>query len=142
MVRDDSGRGGVWTRRRFSEGATGELDGETFQLQRDGRRCFTLTSSGTVVATAEAGRRGRWMISFDGYAYELHRTSRWRSDMELCDGAYPVGSITGRPARGQVQCDLPSNFSPAVQAFIGFVVVALWNRATDSAGSTAVAVSS
>jgi len=38
-------------------------------------------------------------------------------------------------------CDLPSDFSPAVQAFIGFVVLALWNRATESAGATAVAAS-
>jgi len=118
---------------------TGEIDGNRFELRRDGRARFTLTGSGTVLAAAEAMSRGRWTISVDGSAYELRRTSRWRSDMELRRGEIAVGSIRKRRApRGQVLCDLPAELPPAAQAFIGFVVVALWNRTTASAGSAAV----
>ena len=117
----------------------GELDGTPFELRRDGRRRFTLTSSGTVLATAEATARGRWTISVDGSAYQLRRTSGWRSAMELRRNEIAVGSIR-KGRRGQVLGDLPAELSPAVQTFIGFVSVALWNRvAADSGAAVAVA---
>jgi hypothetical protein len=141
-VRDDAGHSGLLTRRRFAEAVTGEIDGDPCELRRDGRRRFTLMSSGTVLATAEAVKRGRWTISADGSAYQLRRASRWRSDMELRRGAIPVGSIRKRRApRGHVLCDLPAEVSPAAQAFIGLVVHALWNRAAAGSGSAAVAAS-
>lgn len=141
-VRDDAGHRGLLTRRRFGEAVTGEIDGDPFELRRDGRRRFTLVSTGTVRGTAEAARRGRWTISADGSAYELRRASRWRSDMELCRDSIPVGSIRkGRAPRGRVLCDLPAELSPAMQAFIGLVVQALWNRAAASAGSAAAVAS-
>jgi hypothetical protein len=36
---------------------TGDLDPNPFELRRDARRRFTLTSSGTVLAAAEAVAR-------------------------------------------------------------------------------------
>jgi hypothetical protein len=60
--------------------------------------------------------------------------------MELRREEIAVGSIRkGRGIRGQVLCDLPDEPSPAVQAFIGVVVVALWHRAAVSSGSAVVA---
>ena len=142
-VRDDAGHTGRWQRRRFAESMTGEVDGTPLELRRDGRRRFTLASSDAVLATAEAPRRTRWTITANGSAYQLRRRSRWRSDMELCRGEVAVGSIRkGRGARGQVLCDLPDGLSPAVQAFVGFVVLALWNRAAASSGSAVVVASS
>jgi hypothetical protein len=142
-VRDDAGHSGLLTRRRFGEAVTGEVAGTPFELQRDGRRRFTLVSSGTVLATAEAAKRGRWTVSADGSAYQLRRASRWRSDTEVCRDGVPVGSIRkGRSPRGRVLCDLPAELSPAVQAFIGLVVQTLWNRAAAGAGSAAVVASS
>jgi hypothetical protein len=116
----------------------GDLDGSSFELRPDGRRRFTLVSSGTALATAEATARGRWTISVDGSAYRLRRTSRWRSAMELHRNEVALGSIR-KGRRGRVLCDLPAELSPAVQAFIGFVVLALWNRAAASSGSAVVA---
>lgn len=121
---------------------TGDIDGRPYELRRGGRRRFTLVSSDEVLATAEAARRGRWTISGDGCVYELSRRSRWRSEMELRGGAVAVGSIRrARAPRGRVLCDLSPELSPALQAFIGFVALALWNRAAASSGSGAVAVS-
>jgi hypothetical protein len=111
MVGDDDGHHGLWTHRRFSEAMAGDLDGSPFELRRDGRSRFTLVSPGTVLATAEATARGRWTISVDGSAYELLRTSRWRSAMDVRRNEIAVGSIR-KGRRGQVLCDLPSELSP------------------------------
>lgn len=138
-VRDNAGHSGHWMRGRFAEAMTGEIDGTPFELRRDGRRRFTLVSSDAVIATAEATRRTPWTITADGSSYQLRRSSRWRSDMELRRGGVAVGSIRkGRGLRGQALCELPAELPPAVQAFIGFVVLALWNRAASSSGSVAV----
>jgi hypothetical protein len=138
-VRDDAGHSGPWRRRRFAEAITGEIDGNPFELLRDGRKRFTLVSSDTVLATAEAPSRARWTITADGSKYQLRRRSRWRSEMELRRDGTAVGSIRkGRALRGQVLCDLPAELPPAVQAFIGFVALALWNRAAASSGSAVV----
>jgi hypothetical protein len=140
VVHDDGGHAGSWMRRRFAEAMTGDVDGNPYELRRDGRKRFALVSSGTVLATAGAPKRNQWTITADGSVYQLRRCSRWRSDMELGRAGIRVGSIRrGRAARGQVLCDLPAELSPSAQAFIGFVVLTLWNRAAASSGS-AVAV--
>jgi len=126
-------------RRRFAETMTGEIDGEAYELRRDGRRRFTLISRGTELARAEAARRGQWTILVEGSMYELRKRSSFRSVMDLHSGATTLGSIRkGRGSRGRVLCELPAELSPAVQAFIGFVVLLLWDRAAASAGAAAV----
>jgi hypothetical protein len=140
-VRDDRGHTGMWMRRRFKENMTGDLDGHPYELGRDGRKHFFLAQAGSVLATADAGRRGSWAISVGGSAYELRRKSAWRSEMELQGGPTSIGSIRKAKApRGKVLCELPLELSPAVQAFIGFLVVTLWNRAAASSGATTAAV--
>lgn len=136
-VRDDRGHEGVWVRRRFKERMSGEIDGERYEFGRDGRRRFVLTRAGSEVAAAEAGRRGRWSITAGDSMYELRRKSPLRSEVQLWADQTQVGSIRKASApRGKIVCDLPAEFSPTVQTFIGFVVVALWSRA--AAGSVAV----
>ena len=137
-VRDDHGHSGVWTRRRFAETMTGEIDGEPYELRRDGRRRFTLIGRGTELARAEAARRGRWAIHVEGAMYELRKRSSFRSVMDLHSGATTLGSISkGRAPRGRVLCELPAELPPAVQVFIGFVVLLLWDRAAAGAGAAA-----
>jgi hypothetical protein len=137
-VRDDRGHGGTWVRSRFKETMTGDLDGRQYELARDGRRRFVLMQAGGVVATADAGRRGRWAISVGNSAYELRRKSAWRSEMELRADGTTIGSIRkGTAPRGRILCDLPPELSPAAQAFIGFLVVVLWSRAAASSGAAA-----
>ena len=117
----------------------GEIDGEPYELRRDGRRRYTLTGRGTELARAEAARRGGWTVLVEGSAYDLRKRSTWRSEMDLHSGATTVGSIRkGRAPRGRVLCELPAQLSPPVQAFIGFVVLLLWGRAASSSGAAAV----
>jgi hypothetical protein len=138
-VRDDRGHGGTWVRRRFKETMTGDLDGQPYELGRDGRRRFFLMQAGVVVTTATAGRRGRWTISVGDLSYELRRRSAWRSEMELYAHQTAVGSVRKGP-RGKILCQLPPELSPAAQAFIAFLVVTLWSRAAASSGASAGAV--
>lgn len=134
-------RGGIWERRRLGEGMTGEIDGHRFEVRRNGRRQFTLTSAGLVLASVDAARRGRWTISAAGSVCELRQKGAWRSEMELCRGAIAVGSIRkGRSRRKGVRCALPAELSPAVQAFIGFIVLILLTRAAASLASSGAAV--
>ena len=140
-VRDTDGHRGVWMRRRLGETVSGEIDGEPYELRRDGRRRFIFVSRGAELATAQAASRGRWTVLVQGSTYELRRRSRWRSAMDLRSGSITIGSIQkGRAPRGRVLCELPAELSPAVQTFIGFVVLLLWNRAASSSGAAAVAV--
>jgi len=118
---------------------TGELDGQSYELGRDGRRHFFLMQAGVVIAAANAGRRGSWTISVGDSGYELRRKSAWRSEMELCAHQTAVGSIRKGP-RGKVVCELPPELSSAGQAFIGFLVMTLWSRAAASSGASAAAV--
>ncbi len=141
-VRDDRGHRGVWVRRRFRETITGELDGHPYELVRDGRKRFRLMQAGDVVATADAGGRGRWAISVGDSSYELRRRTSWRSEMELRGPGTMIGSIRrGRGPGGKVLCELPPELSPAAQAFVGFLVMTLWSRSAASSGATAGAVS-
>jgi hypothetical protein len=117
---------GIWT----AAGAS--------SARRGGRRFF-LIQEGIRVATAERERRNRWTVLVGDLAYELRPTSVWRSQMELRRGEVLVGSIRrvrGNAPRSKTVCDLPPELSLAVQAFIGLVVMMLWNRAAEHAGAT------
>jgi hypothetical protein len=73
VVRNDAGHNALWARRRLSEALTGEIDGTSLQLQRQGRRRFTLEASGAVIATAEALTRGCWTVSAGQRVRRLRR---------------------------------------------------------------------
>ena len=142
VVRGDGGHAGLWTRRWFREAMTGEIDGEPFEVRPQGRRRFAIVSHGTELARAEATRRGGWSILVQGATYELQRRAIWRSAMELRCNGVTIGSIhKGRAPRGLIICELPGELSPPVQAFIGFVVLLVGNRAASSSGAAAVAAS-
>ena len=86
--------------------------------------------------TADAAGRGRWAIAAGNSCYELGRKSPWRSEMELRSGDATIGSIRkGKAPRGKVVCELPTELSLPTQAFVGFLVLTLWNRATASSGA-------
>jgi hypothetical protein len=135
-VRDDRGSKGTWVARHFKEEMTGDLDGQPYVFGREGRRRFFLLRSGLLVAEGHSAKRGRWRVSADQLTYELRRRSRWRSEMELVGSGGPVGRIRRQRARrAKVVCELPAELSPAVQTFVGLLVLTLWNRAAASSGA-------
>ena len=131
----------MWVRRRFTEALSGEIAGPVYEFAHDGRRRFTLVQSGRVLMTADAAGRGRWSVAADNSSYEIRRTSPWRSEIELRSGDAKIGSIRkGKAPRGKAVCELPTELSLPTQAFIGFLVLTLWNRATANSGAETVAV--
>lgn len=120
---------------------TGELDGQSFEFERERRKRFALTQEGRVLVTAECAKRGRCKISVGERAYQLTRRSALRSEMQLREGQATIGSIR-RAARRKVLCELPPDISPPSQAFIAFLVITLWARAVASSGAAAGAGSS
>jgi hypothetical protein len=130
-VWDEHGRGSIWTGRLGREGATTEIDGERYEMRREGRKRFVLVAGQHELAAAERDGRN-WTVAVGGETYDLHRPSMWRSRFELRTPEGPAGSV--RRERLTVLCDLPTEFPVAVQAFIGFVAMALWNREAAAAG--------
>jgi hypothetical protein len=137
LVRDGRGHVSLWHGAALREGATADIDGQRYELRREGRKRFVLSVAEMVVAVAErAGQH--WTVSTDGESYVLRRRSTWRSTIELRSGDEVVGSVRRVASpRGKVMCELPDDLPLAVQAFIGFVVMAIWRRAAASAGGAA-----
>ncbi len=130
------GHSGVWERQRLKETMSGDVDGERYDVQRDGRKRFVLMHFDGVLARADAGGRRLWTISAGDSSYELGRRFALRSEMELRRDGATVGWIRrARAPRAKIQCELPSELSPAVQVFVGLVVLTLWNRAAAAAAA-------
>jgi hypothetical protein len=138
VVRDDRGHTGTWVRRRFREAISGELDGLEYEFARHGRRQFALLASGSTVATADAAKRGRWVISAGASVYELRRKSAWRGERQLLKDRAVVGTI--RKERRRAVGELPAELAPSLQAFVVLVVLTLWQRDTASSSGAAGAV--
>ena len=136
LVRDDAGHSGTWERHGLREQMSGDLGGEPYELVRDGRRHFRLEQSEAELARADAARLGRWTISTADATYELGRRKRWGSEMELRRVGQPVGTVR-RAHHRTVVCDLPADLAPPAQAFIGFLVLTLWDREADSSAAGA-----
>jgi hypothetical protein len=96
-----------------------------------------LTAGERELASADRGKRNRWTIVSGGESYELRNVSFWGTEMELrgTDTAHGRIRRVRRPRR--VVCDLSDDLPGEVQAFVGFVVMALWDRQAAIAGATA-----
>lgn len=135
-VTDSLGSVSEWTGRFGREGASAEIDGRRYVVRRDGRKRFALEADGTELAAVERDGRS-WKLSTDGAEYGFAKRSAWRSTFELRSNGIAVGTVSRK--RRNVICELPDDVPATVQAFVGFVAMALWGReaAAVSAGSTA-----
>jgi hypothetical protein len=141
-VRDERVVYGVWTYRGLGGSVEGDLDGQSYRVRRRRSKGFELMSCGDVVATASSTRGGRWSISVGAAQYELRRRSSRHATMEVRQGASFVGSVRKQGVgRGTVRCELPADLAVPVQAFIGFVAVAIWSRARGDVGAIVVGAS-
>jgi hypothetical protein len=133
-VTDSQGAMTSWQGRFGREGATAEIDGESYTFRRDGRKRFVLAAGQRELAVADrSGRSGRqWGVSAAGTDYQLMRPSMWRSGFELRLGGRSLGTV--RRKRRTVTCALPDDLPAVIQTFVGFVAIALWNREAAAAG--------
>jgi hypothetical protein len=138
-VRDERVVHGVWTYRGLGGLVEGDLDGQRYQIRRRRGNSFELIASGAVLATASSRRGGRWSIAVGEARYELRRRSARHATMEVWHGSGVVGSVRKQGiGRGIVRCDLPAELAVPIQAFIGFVAVAIWSRARADVGTIVV----
>jgi hypothetical protein len=141
-VRDERIVHGVWTYRGFGGSVEGDLDGQRYQIRRRRGKGFELIGPGAVLATGSSRRGGRWSIAVDEARYELRRRSARHAAMEVWQGFSVVGSVRKQGmGRGIVRCELPAELAVPVQAFIGFVAVAIWSRARGDVGTIAIGAS-
>jgi hypothetical protein len=132
VVRDDRGSGGTLTRRGFNASMSGELDGKPYELGHTGRRRKQLYLRQGDVVLARADRvRPRlwplvygdsWTITFGDATYEL-RPKPFRRVMELGRDGSVTGTVRSTWDSRVVIGELPAELSPAVQMFVGFVVL-------------------
>jgi hypothetical protein len=141
-VTDSQGFVTEWRGRFGREGVQGVIDGETHSVRKDGGKRFVFEAGDRELASAQqAGRAGRtWNVQVGDEAYELTRASWWRSSFELRRAGNALGTISRK--RRNTLIELPDELSTSVQAFLGFLAMAIWNReaAAATAGSTAAGV--
>jgi hypothetical protein len=135
---DSQGVVTLWDGRLGREGATAEIDGQRYAVRRDGRKRFVLQADGRELASVDRDGRN-WKLSSDGTEYGFGKRSAWRSSFELRAAGVPVGTVSRR--RRNVICEVPDDLPVAVQTFLGFVAMALWNRDAAAAGGAAAGTS-
>jgi hypothetical protein len=136
-VSDRLGNVSAWAGRFGREGVRADIDGERWEVRREGGKRFVLTVGDRELATADRAKRNRWTIAAAGDAYELKPVSFWRTEMELRGPDTMHGRILRARRPRRVVCDLSDDLPAEVQAFVGFVVMALWDRQAAIAGATA-----
>jgi hypothetical protein len=136
-VSDRLGNVSRWEGRFGREGVATDIDGERWEVRREGGKRFVLTAGDRELAAANRGKRNRWSISAGGESYELRSASFWRTEMVLSGADTTHGRIRRARRPRRVVCDLSDDLPSEVQAFVGFVVMALWDREAALAGTTA-----
>lgn len=121
------------------EGYTFEVDGETFQVTRQGYRGFTISGTQTgEVARADRSNGRTWTIHSMYGPLELARTSIWKETWELRRFGQPAGTLSkdGAFKRGST-ADLPDDLPLAIRLFVLCVVEILWERSRQAASAGA-----
>ena len=138
-VTDANGAVAEWSGRFGREGAKAEADGVQYVVRKDGRKRFVLEAGGSELAAADRLKRSErsWRVSTGGAEYELARASMWRSKFELRLAGQALGEISRK--RRNTICDLPDDLPVPVQAFLGFIAMALWDREAAASSGGAVA---
>jgi hypothetical protein len=129
LVKDDGGERGAWGKERlFGSKQLGDVDGRQYVFRDDGRNRFVLTESDQVAATAEKGKKGSWALTAGDWSGEMRPASDWRSELILYTDEAAIGTIKkGKLGKSLVVCELPSTMPLAVQTFVGFLALTVWN---------------
>jgi hypothetical protein len=114
----------------------------TFKVSRQGmfRGAFLLESSdGSILARAEKPSvfRRSFDIQHQGRHYILKTGSMFGRRLVLLDGMIEVGSLTARSILSRrAEVNLPEDLPAPVKAFVVWLSVLLWKRASDGGGTT------
>ena len=133
VVRSPEGGSTVLDVSSWRERAEFELGNVPHRLYREGMvsGAFVLERAGTVLAkaTKPSAFRSQFVLELNGQSYTLRRTSMFRRSFGIFSGDRQVGAI--RPASAFTRrtiIDVPPDWSPAVQLFVFWLVLVIWNR--------------
>lgn len=117
----------------WRERAEFELDGAAYRLYREGMvsGAFVLERDGVAAARAwkPSAFRSTFELDAGGRALTLRRASLFRRRFALLDGGREVGSVgpAGLFSR-RVRVDLPAALPFALQIFVFWLVLLMWER--------------
>ncbi len=117
------------------EGYTFELDGESFQVTRQGYKGFSFSGSQAgEVARADKSSGRTWTIHSMYGPLELVRTSIWKETYELHRFGQPAGTLSRDGAFKRTStADLPEDLPLPLRLFIVCIVETLWERSRQAA---------
>ena len=124
----------------WRERARFELGGVPHQLYREGMMsgAFVLERAGVVIARAmkPSAFRSTFEIEFSGQRYTLRKLSAFSRGFGVFAGDRQVGSVApaGLFTRRTI-ADLPSEWPDAVELFVFWLVIVMWNRQQAAAAS-------
>ncbi len=116
----------------WREKAEFDLQGARYRLYREGiLGDFVLERDGTVIAraTKTSAFRAKFELDVNGHALTLKKLSPWRRGFGVYDGEVTVGSIA--PVKWyskRSEIDLPDEWNLALQLFLFWLVLLMWNR--------------
>ena len=124
----------------WRERAEFELDGVSHRLYRDGLMsgAFVIERAGFVIARAmkPSAFRSRFDVDIGGRPFTVRKLSMFGRRFGVFSGEQqvgvirPVGAFTRRTA-----VELPSDWTPAVQLFVFWLALVIWNREASAAAS-------
>lgn len=118
------------------ETCTFTLGGESYRIERDGRKRFVLSGAGGRIASADRETGRQWAIKARSGNAKLVRPSFWRSDWELHQRGSAQGTIRHDGVFSRwYTADLPTDVELPVRLLAFYVVLVLVERAQAAAAS-------
>jgi hypothetical protein len=124
----------------WRERAEFELEGVPHRLYRESARGdFVLERAGTVIAraTKPSAFRSTFQLQVSGHDLTLRKSSAWRRDFAVFDGAEMVGRIAPVKWFGRrAAVELPGDWNLSLQLFLFWLVLLMWRRQSSAAAGT------
>lgn len=118
------------------EGCEFTVGGHSYRIQRERSKRFLLNGPGGEEAVAERDGGRRWRISSSAGSFELVKPSMWRSHWELQVNGQAVGRIEHAGGFGRLsKAELPAEVPRALQVFVYYVVLMVWEREASAAAA-------
>lgn len=118
------------------EGSTYQLQGEPYEISKDGRKEFALSSSGVLYATGTLARNKNWTISGSTGQFEVVKPKFFGQEWHVHAGGQQIGVIRKRSFfdRTMEAVIEPAMPLPA-QVFAVYLVLVLLRRQQAAAAS-------
>ena len=132
---------GTVTMSGFKEAAKAQIGDDEYRFLREKNMSgdFLLQAAdGTILARAEKPSmwKDQFRITFGELVFTLYRASKWKQNYTLAWQGEEAGMVaTRRWFSNLVNVELPDSLPLEIRAFILYLVVVMWRRASAAAAS-------